>query len=301
MNSENWQWWQYFLAIANHGSLSKAAEVLGVSQPTLSRQLQAMEKQLGQPLFDRSTQGLLMTEFGRNLLDECQQMQVSADRLQRLAAGQTTSLSGRVRLSANEYVALYYLPKIIPSFMNEYPDVSVEIEVSNSASNLDKRDADVAIRMFPPTQLDLVCRHLFDISLGFYASDEYLKVHGMPTTAEDLFSQRILGYDRDRHFEEGCKQMGLAVKNEAFQLRTDFMPLQLALASNHGGIVVTHKGLCDEAGLVEIDLGFELPKLPVYLTCHRDVQHNKKIRALMDFLAEHLPQACGIVAADKPI
>ncbi len=291
MNSENWQWWQYFLAIAKQGSLSQAAQTLDISQPTLSRQLQAMEKQLGQSLFDRSTQGLLLTEFGRNLLDECQQMQISADRLQRLAAGQTHTLSGRVRLAANELVALHYLPKLIPSFMDLYPQVSVEIEVSNRASNLDKRDADIAIRMFPPTQLDVVCRHLFDIPLGFYASAQYLKTHGTPTNADEFFKHRILGYDRDRQFEEGGQQMGWQIKNEQFQLRTDFMPLHLALAKNDGGIVATHKGLCEEAGLVEINLGFELPKLPIYLVCHRDVQHNKKIRALMDYLAEHLANA----------
>ena len=292
MNSENWQWWQYFLAIAKQGSLSQAAETLAISQPTLSRQLQAMEKQLGQTLFDRSTQGLLLTEFGRNLLDECQQMQISADRLQRLATGQTHTLSGRVRLAANELVALHYLPKLIPSFMDRYPEVSVEIEVSNRASNLDKRDADVAIRMFPPTQLDLVCRHLFDIPLGFYASAPYLEMHGTPTSPEDLFGRRILGFDRDRQFEEGGQQLGLSIKNEQFQLRTDFMPLHLALACNDGGIAATHKGLCEAAGLVEIKPGFELPKLPIYLVCHRDVQHNKKIRVLMDYLAEHLPDAC---------
>lgn len=293
MNSENWQWWQYFLAIAKQGSLSKAVETLNISQPTLSRQLQAMEKQLGQSLFDRSTQGLLLTEFGRNLLDECQQMQNSADRLKRLVAGQSHTLTGRIRLAANELVALHYLPKIIPSFMDQYPEVSVEVEVSNRASNLDKRDADVAIRMFPPTQLDLICRHLFDIPLGFYASAQYLKVHGVPSHSKELFERRILGYDRDRQFEEGSQKMGWPIKNEQFQFRTDFMPLHLALACNDGGIVVTHKGLCEETDLVEINLEFELPKLPIYLVCHRDVQHNKKIRVLMDFLAEQLPIVCG--------
>lgn len=91
MNNDNWQWWQYFLSISQLGSLSRAAEQLMVSQPTLSRQLQAMEKQLGQPLFDRSTQGLCLTEFGRGMLEECQIMQASAERLQRLAAGQAHS------------------------------------------------------------------------------------------------------------------------------------------------------------------------------------------------------------------
>lgn len=288
MNNDNWQWWQYFLSIAQLGSLSRAAEQLMVSQPTLSRQLQAMEKQLGQPLFDRSTQGLCLTEFGRGMLEECQIMQASAERLQRLAAGQAHTLSGRVRLAVNQPVALYYLPTILPDFMQAYPQVSVEIEVSNRASNLDKRDADVAVRMFAPTQLDLICRHIFDIPLGFYASKQYLAQHGWPSGPSDLFAHRVLGYDRDPQFEDGGQQLGIPIKNEQFMLRTDFMPLHLELAKHHAGIVVSHKPVCEQAGLIEVCSELKLPALPIYLVCHRDVQHNKKIRVLMDFLAERL-------------
>ncbi|MEZ9232247.1 LysR family transcriptional regulator [Vibrio amylolyticus] len=289
MNS-NWQWWQYFLAIAEHGSLSQAATSLSVSQPTLSRQLQSMEHRLGQPLFDRSTQGLTLTGFGGQLLEECHQMRSSAERLERLAAGLASTLTGRVRLAANELVALYYLSKILPSFMDAYPEVSVEVEVSNQVSNLDKRDSDVAIRMFKPSQLDLVCRRIMDIPLGFYASPEYLNKNGTPRSPEALFQHRIIGYDRDQQFEKGGQEMGWNISNEQFLMRTDFMPMHLELARHHGGIVVSHKSLCTAAGLEEVKVGIELPPLPIYLACHRDVQHNKKIRVLMEFLGEHLPK-----------
>ncbi|MDB1125119.1 LysR family transcriptional regulator [Vibrio algarum] len=289
MNSNNWQWWKYFLAIAEHGSLSQASNTLRVSQPTLSRQLQSMENKLGQPLFDRSTQGLTLTAFGENLLEDSTQMQIIADRLERLAAGQVSSLSGRVRLTANELIAHYYLPKILPLFMDTYPEVSIEVVVSNQASNLDKRDADVAVRMFEPTQLDLICRRILDIPLGFYASSEYLDKRGTPRTAKELFCHRIIGFDRDRQFEKGGHEMGLYIKNEQFLIRTDFMPMHLELARHHGGIVASHKRLCIDLGLTEIKLEKELPKLPMYLVCHRDVQHNKKIRVLMDFLNQHIP------------
>jgi DNA-binding transcriptional LysR family regulator len=288
MNNKNWQWWQYFLAIAEYGSLSRASTTLGVSQPTLSRQLQSMENRLGQPLFDRSTQGLSLTVFGKSLLEDCRKMQTSADRLERIAAGHSSTLTGRVRLAANELIAQYYLPKILPLFQDSYPELSIEVVVSNSASNLDKRDADIAIRMFKPTQLDLVCRKLMDIPLGFYASAEYLDRRGTPKTAEQLFSHRIIGFDRDTQFEKGGQEMGWNIKNEQFLIRTDFMPMHLELARHHGGIVASHKRLCVDMGLTEVTLDTDLPKLPIYLACHRDVQHNKKIRVLMDFLGQHL-------------
>jgi DNA-binding transcriptional LysR family regulator len=291
MNNFNWQWWKYFLAIAEQGSLSKAANELGVSQPTLSRQLLAMENQLGQTLFDRSTQGLKLTLFGQELLEECQQLQESALRLQRLADGQSQVLSGRIRLAANELIALYYLPNILPDLLNTYPLLQVEIEVSNAASNLDKRDADIAIRMFPPTQLDLIARHLFDLPLGFYASKEYLDRHGYPKNLDDLLQHRLLGYDRDKQFEEGGHSLGWDISNEDFMFRCDFMPLHLELAKRGGGIVVTHAALCEAYNLIPIEVGIDLPLLPIFLVCHRDVQHNKRIRVVMDFLAQNLEGA----------
>lgn len=291
MNNFDWQWWRYFIAIAEHGSLSGAADSLGVSQPTLSRQLLAMETALGNALFDRSTQGLALTEFGMALLEESQHMQRSANRLQRLAEGQDQTLTGRVRLSANDLIAHYYLPRILPTFLDAHPELSVEIVVSNDASSLDKRDADVAIRMFPPTQLDLVARHLFDIPLGIFASTAYLDKVGRPTTPEECFNLRVLGYDRARRFEEGARAMGWNIRNEDFRFRTDYMPMHLETAKFGGGIVFTHIALCKFFGLEQIDVGIELGSLPIYLACHRDVQHNKRIRAMMDFLASHLESA----------
>lgn len=290
MNNIDWQGWQTFLQIARAGSLNRAAEQLGVSQPTLSRHLQALETQLGQNLFDRSTQGLRLTGFGQSLVEDCEQMQSTALRLERRAAGQDQTVTGRVRLSANEMIALYYLPMILPEFMDNNPALSVEIEVTNQASSLDKRDADIAIRMFPPQQLDLIARHLFDIPLAFYASPGYLRKHGMPASPDALLNHRLLGYDRDKQFERGAQQLGWTVRNEDFLLRTDFMPLHLELARRGGGIIGTHKALAESLDLVLVDVGIDLPQLPVYLCCHRDVQHNRRIRLLMDFLAHRLEQ-----------
>lgn len=288
MNSENWQLWQYFLMIAEQGSLNRAADQLGVSQPTLSRQLAQLEKQLGQLLFDRSTQGLTLTSFGARLLEDCQQMQRSSDRLQRIARGQDQDVAGRIRVSVNEIIAQYYLPVILPAFLRRYPQLSVEVEVSNRLTSIDKRDADIAIRMVQPTQQDLVARRLFEIPLGFYASQGYLAENGTPASFSELTEHRLLGYDRDKQFEHGAKVLGWELKNEDFMFRTDFMPMHLALAKQGGGIVAGHKAVCESLGLTEIELEQDIPALPVYLVCHRDVQHNKKIRVTMDFLAENL-------------
>lgn len=288
MIRSDWQSWQTFLQIARSGSLSKAAETLALSQPTLSRHLQQLEARLGQNLFDRSTQGLTLTAFGQSLIETCEGMERVAQRLERQAAGQDQSLSGRVRLSVNELIAQYYLPSVLPGFMARNPALSLEVVVSNQATSLDKRDADVAIRMFAPAQQDLIARRLGELPLGFFASSEYLRRWGVPASPEELLQHRLLGYDRDKQLEQASAQLGWPLKNEDFLLRTDFQPLHLELARHHGGILVTHKVLGQRFELQPIDVGLTLPRLPVYLCCHRDVQHNRRIRLLMDYLAEQL-------------
>ncbi len=145
--------------------------------------------------------------------------------------------------------------------------------------------------MVQPKQLERSGRRLFDLTLNFYASKEYLEKHGCPKNPEELFQHRLLGYDRDMQFEEGARQMGWDLKNEDFIFRTDFMPLHLELAKRAGGIVATHVSLCERYQLIPVDVGIDLPSLPIFLVCHRDVQHNKKIRVMMDFLAERLEGA----------
>lgn len=172
--------------------------------------------------------------------------------------------------------------------MDANPALSIEVEVNNRASSLDKRDADVAVRMFRPQQPDLIARHLLDIPLGFYASTGYLARHGTPTTPEALLRHRLLGYDRDKQFENGAAELGWTLRNEDFYFRSDCMPMHLEMARHDGGIVATHRQVASMHGLVPIAAGITLPDLPLYLCCHRDVRHNRRIRLLVDFLAENL-------------
>ncbi|MGL6262302.1 LysR family transcriptional regulator [Vibrio sp. WXL103] len=284
----DWRAWHLFLAVAESGSLTKAAAMIDTSQPTLSRQLHQLERQLGRSLFDRSTRGLVLTSFGQTLLEESRKMAASANKLERLIQGQDITLSGSVRLSVNEMIAQYYLPAILPAFLDLYPNLQVQVVVTNQITSLDKRDADIAIRMLRPQQQDLVIKHLFDIELGGYASEAYLSKSGVPKTPEDLSNHRVLGYDRDKQLEEGAAALGWEIKNEDLSFRTDNMPLLVELASHGGGIVFTHRDVAEKATLKYVECGLVIPALPVYIACHRDVQHNSKIRLLMNFLAEHL-------------
>lgn len=288
MNSDDWQKWHYFVVIAEKRSLSKAAAEMGISQPTLSRQLVSLEQSVGNSLFDRSTQGLSLTAFGQSLLAEAKAMQENAFRLQRVISGQQDTLSGRVRLSVNENVAQYYLAPAITQFLRQYPQLSVEVDVSNRATNIDRRDTDIAIRMFKPTQEDVVARHLLDIPVHFFASKAYLREFGTPQTISELFTHRLIGFDRDTQFEDKAREYGWSISNEDFMFRTDNIPLQFEVAREGGGIVATHYAMAKKYGLEMIDVGIQPQSLSVYLVCHRDLYQNANIRALYRFLGEHL-------------
>ncbi|NVK30845.1 MAG: LysR family transcriptional regulator [Gammaproteobacteria bacterium] len=289
--NNNWTLWQYFLTVAERGSLNKAAQSLGISQPTLSRQIHSLEVAVGDSLFDRSTQGIKLTALGEKLIPNVLAMSQQAAQIARLCNGESEQIQGNLRLSVNEIFATDYLANLLKPYLETYPKVNLQIHVSNAAANLDKRDADLAIRMFSPTQQDVIAKRVGTVSGGFFASQDYLERHGTPADPMQLFEHRVAGMDRSPEFVDAAKKMGFNVKNEDFVVRTDFYPLHLAMAQRGAAIAVIHGKIAKRLGLVQVLPFLQIPELPVYLVCHRDVQHNRRIRSMMDFLSAELPKA----------
>ena len=289
MNNLPWELIQSFSAVAKAGSLSKAAIELGTSQPTLSRHIIALEEKTGLTLFDRSTQGLKITSAGVKLIESSESMQQASELFSRIATGATLSLEGSIRISANEVIGLYYLPEIIGLFNQKYPEVKVEIDISNKPTSLNKRDADIALRMFRPTQPNLVAKRLADIALRFVASKSYLAMYSEPKSLEDVSNHILIGYDRDRQFIKAIEQLKWPISEKSFAIKTDFLPMQIELARKGAGISVTHQRLLNQFPELQVILQqVELPSLEFWLVCHADVQHNRRIRVMMDFLSDYL-------------
>lgn len=160
MQHLDWDLIQNFSAVAKLGSLSKAAKYLNTSQPTLSRQIALLEKKLQVTLFERSTQGLRITASGEKLIVSSLLMEQASEEFLRVASGSDLSLGGNIRISANEIIGLYYLPKAITEFNQQYPEILVEIDISNKSTSLHKRDADIAL------PLPCGCLGLFNQSLS---------------------------------------------------------------------------------------------------------------------------------------
>ncbi len=287
MNSMEWGQIRSFLAVSQLGSLSAAARELGVSQPTLSREIQALETSTELNLFKRTTKGLQLTEAGHALVEAAGKMNNAADQFARQASGLSVELSGDVRISVNEIVGIYLLPPAIAAFHAQHPGVHIEIVISNRASSLSKREADIALRMFRPTQPDLVARRLPDMELGFYAHRDYIKEFGEPSNIDDLKSHTIIGFDEEMDFINGAAALGYHFVRDNFALRTDHLLAQLNLMRASAGINATHVGLAERwPELVRILEWIPLPALEFWCVAHSDVQYNSRIREVMQFLIQ---------------
>lgn len=287
MNNIDWELIRTFLAVAEQGSVSGAARVLAASQPTLSRHIRELERCTQLSLFERSPRGLALTGQGEALVEAARGMGESAERFARLAGGLSVELDGDLRISANEIVGYHLLPPLIAAFRERYPGVAIEVVISNRTSSLSKREADVALRMFRPEQPDLVAARLADLALGLFARRDYLDRHGTPATPSELSGHALIGFDEDPAFIEAAASMGARLGRGDFPLRTDHMPLHVALMRAGAGIGATHAGLAARyPELVRVLPGVPLPALEFWCVCHRDLRLNPRVRALMRFAGE---------------
>jgi len=285
----NWQWLQLLAQVADAGSFSKAAKVLNQSQPTLSRQIQQFETSIDQLLFHRTTQGLTLTQNGQIVYEKAKAMQSVQDALLRQLNGQDETLKGTIRISANEVIGFYGLPKIIAKFSKAYPEIDIEIVVTNQTSSLNKREADIALRMYPPKQPDLIAQKVRDLPLCCFASPEYLQQNGAPKDLDDTIkNHKLIGFDKNLQMVDGFIQNNVDIKLMDFAFRCDSLLMQIQLIQSGCGIGVTHKGLADNHDIVALFDGLTVAELPLWVVCHQEVKLNRRIRVFKDFLIEQL-------------
>lgn len=285
----DWSLLQSFLAVAEHGSLTAAAHEIGASQPTLGRHVRELEDQLGAELFHRHDRGLAPTELGASLVALARTMGDAARGIQLRAAGQGGSIAGTVRITASEVVAMQHLPRLVTQLRIEEPRIFVEIVPSDETSRLHFREADIAIRMYRPQQLDLVAYHVGDLSLIAYASREYIERRGMPCQPSELSNHDVVGRDRGREIIDGFRRGGFDVDREFFPVRTDHTGTYMALVRAGAGIGFTQRAMvARDPDLVEIPLELGLPALPIWLTAHEAIRPTPRVRYVWDFLVREL-------------
>jgi DNA-binding transcriptional LysR family regulator len=281
----SWDLWQSFLAVAETGSLSAAARRLRLTQPTLSRHVDALEAALGQPLFVRGTQGLTPTPGAEALLDEARSMAAAEASLRRRAAGVAADETGVVRLSASEVVGAEVLPPMLARFRAAHPGISVELVLSNRAEDVRNRVADLALRMFRPAGDALKAQRLGTAQVGLYASTFFLKgAETGPQTVEDLAPHSLIGPE-DLARLGGVRLLGRAPVPSDFGLRTDSDLAQLALIRAGAGIGVMQEAIAaQDPNMVRVLPGFRLG-LEVWLVLNAEMSGVVPVRRLADHLA----------------
>ncbi|RYE09209.1 MAG: LysR family transcriptional regulator [Hyphomicrobiales bacterium] len=285
----DWALWKSFAAVVADGSLSAAARRIGYSQPTLGRHIETLEQQLGVVLFDRTIQGLKPTATALRLYEPVAAAEKSLAEAALVAEGSVAQLEGTVRLTASTVVSHYVLPPLLRPIRTEFPAISLDLVPSDSVENLLLREADIAVRMFRPTQLELIAKKLGELPLVACAHQSYLGARGTPQKPEELRDHDLIGFDRSDLMISAARAMGFSFTRDSFALRTDSQTAGWELIKAGLGIGFAQRGLVhDTPGMREILPMLTPPPLEVWLTSHRELFLSPRIRAIYDRLAQAL-------------
>lgn len=285
----DWNRMRAFLATAEQGSLSAAARHLGLTQPTLGRQIAALEDELGLMLFERVGRGLQLTSAGREMLTHVRDMGAAADRAALTALGQTQTIEGNIRITASDILSAKFLPQVMLKLRSIAPGLRIDVLATNDIQDLMRREADIAIRHVRPDQPDLVARLIREAEGYFYAAKSYVAARGTPASKADLSDHDFISYgdmqqmidylgQMDIHLTEDNYRGGSAnglVAWEMTRAGLGISPMDAAVAS-------------DDPDLVKILPQMDPIRFPVWLTTHREIHTSPKIRLVFDTLAEAL-------------
>lgn len=276
-----WELYRSFLAVLEEGSLSAAARALGVTQPTVGRHVDALERAVGFALFTRSQRGFLPTEAALGLRPYAQSLAATTAALLRAASSHGDAAQGgargTVRITASEVVGAEVLPPILAQLRQAHPALVIELALSNRLEDLLQRQADIAVRMVPPTQEALVARRIGDIELGMHAHRAYLDRHGTPAELESLRGHSLIGFDKETAFIRSRTQRQGPLRRAAFALRTDSDLAQLAAIRAGYGVGVCQVPLARRDGnLVRVLPRAFSMKLDTWLVMHEDLRHSPR-------------------------
>lgn len=285
----DWNQIRAFVETADTGSLSAAARKLGLTQPTLSRQVAAAEQQLGLTLFERVGKSMVITDAGLALLEPARTMATAADELRLAASGHSQAVDGLVTVSASETVAAYLVPPVLRRLRETAPGLVVELVTSDSISDLQRGEADIALRNVAPTQPELIGRRLRDGEAGFYASADWVRRHGHPRTADEALHCSFVGAVRDGRYLQMLRHQGLQLEERNFSCYARNTLSYWALAQRGLGIAAMMNEIADMTPEM-VRVLEEVPpiRFPFWLVTHRALRSSRRIRVVFDALAEAL-------------
>ena len=290
----DWNRARAFLVTAEEGSLSAAARALKMTQPTLGRQVDALEQELGVALFERTGRGLMLTPVGVELLDHVRSMGDAATRLSISAAGQSQTLEGRVTITTSEVYAAIAFPPILAQLRRQEPGIEIDIIATSATRDLRRREADIAVRNYRPVEPDLIAKKLCEVPARLYATPAYLARIGNPSTPHDLGRAEFISIDRTGSFLGGLNAMGLNLAEKNFPIFTDNYLVMWEYVKSGLGIGILDGNFGDaEPSVRRVLPDMEPLYFPIWLVAHRELSTSRRIRRVYDMLAEALSKPRG--------
>lgn len=292
MSEIDWNRARAFLATADAGSLSAAARELGLTQPTLSRQVAALETELGVTLFERLGKKLVLTETGETLLSHVRAMGEAAAAMTVAASGRAQEIEGRVSISATDGYAAYLLPDIVERIRREAPQITIVIVSCNSLSDLRRREADIAIRHVRPDEDGLIGKLVCESTAHFYASQSWIARNGRPASVGDIAPHHLIAYEEIGRFAEFMRGVGVSASADAFRLVSENSVVVWEMVKRGLGICIMSREIALRTeGMVDLFPDLEPPRFPVWLVTHRELRTSRRIRLVYEILAEELARA----------
>ncbi|MDP3961412.1 MAG: LysR family transcriptional regulator [Pseudorhodobacter sp.] len=287
----DWDKLRIFHAVADVGSLTHAGEVLHLSQSAVSRQIRALEEDLGVTLFHRHARGLILTEQGELLFDATQAMVKRLDATTARIRDSEDEVFGELRVTTTAgFGTLWLAPRLIKLY-NKYPALKIDLMLEERVFDLPMREADVAIRMKEPSQADLIRKRLMNIRMRLYATREYLAEHGTPETMADFSQHRLI-----------CQHPGTPQVSAGALLVQKIMAFDIPsilTVNNYFGVlqgVLNHLGIgvlpdyltSDFPNLVRVLPDIDSSDVPVFLAYPEELRHSKRVAAFRDFVTEEI-------------
>ena len=288
----DWNQARAVLAVLKEGSLSAAARSMGQTQPTLGRQIAAIEDQLGVALFERTGRSVTPTPTALDLIEPLDKMYQAANAVSLTASGHTETIEGLVRITASEMFATYILPDILAPLMRTQPGIKIDIVAADDVRNLQMREADIAIRHVRPEEPSLIARLVAEQGASLYASQGYIEGFGLPETVADLANHHLIGVGNESDTLGFYREWGWPVGAEHIRYASTSGVAAWALAERGLGMTVMSDWIAEKSPNMRRVLAGDEPlvRFPTWLVSHRDLVTSRRIRLVFDHLVKGFSQ-----------
>jgi DNA-binding transcriptional LysR family regulator len=295
----DWNDLRYILVIARAGSVADAADELGVHQSTAFRRLNALEKELGVRLFERLPTGYVATTAGEEICQAAARIEEDIAALDRRISGQDMRPSGTVRVTTTDTLLLKLLTPCFAAFRTAYPEIQLEVIVSNQFFNLTKRDADVAIRPTSNPPETLVGRRVASVATAIYGSKDYLATHA---ALDDLSKYSWIGPEESLAYLASARWLKKSFPGTCIQYRINTLMGMLEAVKQNLGLAALPCFMADPDPDLE-RVHSPLPEMAtaLWVLTHEDIRNVSRVRAFIDFIASSLKPQIDLLEGQRPM